>query len=275
MRRVSAFLRRYLPMILAVLVILAVVAVVWGFSAPIAQWSRSAQSFDAAAFLGEHLRAVALIGGCLLTLALIWLPKWQTARPELTPQARFEVENNARKTIAEMVGGAALLAGLYFTWSGLEVNREGQVTERFTRAIDQLGNDKLEIRLGGVYALERIARDSKKDHWPIMEVLTAYVRQRAPWVPEDAQSSNGNQLPQEAAPATLPIPPPPAPATPHPSLDKLVADIQAILTVLGRRSQTYGNGEEQPLNLADTELEGADLRGANLEEANLAGADLA
>jgi len=50
MRRVSAFLRRHLPMILAVLVLLAVV-VLWIFSAPIAQWLRSAQSFDAVVFL--------------------------------------------------------------------------------------------------------------------------------------------------------------------------------------------------------------------------------
>src|SRR3954471_10607316 len=44
---------------------------------------------------------------------------------------------------------------------------QGQITERFTRAIDQLGatddkgNKRLEIRLGGIYALERISRDFK------------------------------------------------------------------------------------------------------------------
>ncbi len=38
----------------------------------------------------------------------------------------------------------------------------------------------LEVRLGGIYALERIARDSPKDHWTIMEVLTAYVRENSP-----------------------------------------------------------------------------------------------
>jgi hypothetical protein len=81
MRQVSAFRRRYLPMILAVFVLLAVVVVVWIFSAPIqyveelpplgeglgeASWLRSAQSFDTLAFLEKHLRAVAIIGGGLL-----------------------------------------------------------------------------------------------------------------------------------------------------------------------------------------------------------------
>jgi hypothetical protein len=55
----------------------------------------------------------------------------------------------------------------------VEVTQEQQITERFTRAIDQLGNDKLSVKLGGIYALERIAKDSPKDHWQVMEVLTA------------------------------------------------------------------------------------------------------
>jgi hypothetical protein len=90
--------------------------------------------------------------------------------------------------VAQILGGAALLSGLYFTWRTLQVNREGQITERFTRAIDQLGKiengQKLfEIRVGGIYALERIARESQEDYWPIMQILTAYVRQNAPWPP--------------------------------------------------------------------------------------------
>jgi peptidoglycan/LPS O-acetylase OafA/YrhL len=41
--------------------------------------------------------------------------------------------------VAQILGGTALLSCLYFTWSTLQVNREGRITERFTRAIDQLG----------------------------------------------------------------------------------------------------------------------------------------
>jgi hypothetical protein len=57
--------------------------------------------------------------------------------------------------MAQILAGTALLSGLYFTWRTLQVNREGQITERFTRAIEQLGathddNSKnLELRLGG------------------------------------------------------------------------------------------------------------------------------
>jgi hypothetical protein len=55
--------------------------------------------------------------------------------------------------------------------------REGQITERFTRAVEQLGDEKLDIRLGGIYALERIARDSETHYEPVMEVLMAFLRE--------------------------------------------------------------------------------------------------
>jgi hypothetical protein len=300
MKQVSTFLRRYLPMMLAILALLAVVVVVWIFSAPIAQWFRSAQLSDVVTFLREHLLAAAIVGGGLLILTFIWLPKWQAARLDLKRQAQFEAENEARKTLAEIIGGLAILAGFIFTWENLratqenlritqetatksqELTREGQVTERFTKAIDQLGavNDKgekqLEIRLGGIYALERIARDSERDHWPIMEVLTAYVRETAPWPPKppkEEQPSAGDQSPQEEPPTTQ-----------EQLAAKPTADIQAILTVLGRRIYTYGNGEALRLHLANTDLRGASLWeaklqgvrfwGAQLQEADFTGAQL-
>src|SRR5919202_1641630 len=107
-----------------------------------------------------------------------------------------------------MMAGVAGAIGVYFTWRNLSQTRQstertlwlteqGQITERFTRAIDQLGasddktgEPKLEIRLGGIYALERIARDSpERDYSTVMEVLTAYARENAPYSP----------LPEEAA----------------------------------------------------------------------------
>ena len=70
----------------------------------------------------------------------------------------------------------------------LEATRDQQVTERFTRAIDQLGatddktgDPRLEVRLGGIYALERIALDSpKRDYSTVMEVLTLSKRRPIP-----------------------------------------------------------------------------------------------
>ena len=102
------------------------------------------------------------------------------------------------------------------------------------------------IRLGGIYALERIAKDSEKDHGPIMEVLTAYVREKA--------SKQGKSA-EEAA-------------------EKPPTDIQAILTVLGRRKTTGKNRGNAPLDLSHTRLVRADLTDANLSGAILVGANL-
>jgi hypothetical protein len=81
------------------------------------------------------------------------------------------------------------------------LSREGQITDRFTKAIEQLGSlddkgkPKLEIRLGGIYALERIARDSERDHTVIMEVLTTYVREHSPRKADDPKDQKTPQKP--------------------------------------------------------------------------------
>jgi hypothetical protein len=45
-------------------------------------------------------------------------------------------------------------------------DRERRITDSFTKAVELLGKPELEVRLGAIYALERIARESKRDHWP-------------------------------------------------------------------------------------------------------------
>src|SRR5207248_11751254 len=95
-----------------------------------------------------------------------------------------------------VAAGVIAWRNLRATQAKLDVDREAQITNRFTQAIGQLGAElkdgkpDLEVRLGGIYALERIARDSSRDHWTIMEVLTAYVRQNAGSVP--ARHTNTN-----------------------------------------------------------------------------------
>jgi hypothetical protein len=52
------------------------------------------------------------------------------------------------------------------------------VTARCTKAIEQLGSDRLDVRVGGIYALERIAHDSPRDHLAVLEVLAAFIREQ-------------------------------------------------------------------------------------------------
>lgn len=181
--------------------------------------------------------------------------------------------------LAQILGGTALLSGLYFTWRTLKINREGQITERFTRAIEQLGatmnGDKnMEMRLGGIYALARITRESPEDHWPIMEILTAYLRQHARLGLDEART------PPEMVPDPEKLERPP--------------DVQAIVSIIRNRSTYFHHGEPDRLKLSytnlsltyleDAHLESVDLEhsrlwwsylnGAHLDEAALTGADL-
>jgi hypothetical protein len=116
-----------------------------------------------------------------LLLLCFWLLLWKLPQRQVryvfNVKDRVDLELKARQTMAQILGGAALLVGLYFTSQTLHVSQEGQITDRFTKAIDQLGKDSLTVRLGGIYALERIARNSESDHWTVMEVLTAFVRE--------------------------------------------------------------------------------------------------
>ncbi len=248
-------------------------------------------------------RGVLLVLGGLVVLGLVvwalWcIPPWQVEQvrvrldtPEKDEYRLATLEDEYRRTLVQSIGGFFLLVGLYLTWrrivateenvrvaqenvsvaqENVRVAQEGNITGGFTKAIAQLGDDKMAIQLGGIYALERIARDSEKDHGPIMEVLTAYVRENAP--------SQGEK-----------------------AADRPTTDIQAILTVFGRRKTTglnrrIGGGSAEggvpgrwqtsgknrgpdSLDLNHTHLVGAelisaDLTTANLNKANLNGAKL-
>ncbi|MGX7823515.1 pentapeptide repeat-containing protein [Actinokineospora sp. 24-640] len=130
-----------------------------------------------------------------------------------------------------------------------QLTEQGQYTDRFTKAVellDHTGPEYLQARFGGIYALERLARDSPRDQPTIIEVLAAFIRTTSP---------NTN------------------PDKPRPITD----DTQAALTVLGRRNPDQDNNTRIDLretNLFEANLSRANLFGADLRWADLTGADL-
>src|SRR5215207_7187124 len=101
-------------------------------------------------FFGRRaVRVVGVVSLLVVVVVLLFLVlNWYVA--PTNPSERKDLI----LSVAQILGGAALLSGLYFTWRTLQVSREGQITDRFTRAIEQLGDQRLEIQLGGIYALE-------------------------------------------------------------------------------------------------------------------------
>jgi hypothetical protein len=186
--------------------------------------------------------------GAIVMLAAIyvflWLPEWMVHQtfhgPSTTPKDDAELVDSYRKTIVQAIGGLLVFGTLAVGLQQLKISRETQITDRFTKAIGYLGavssqgEKQIETRLGGIYALERIAKDSPDDHWPIMEILTAYVRHNAPWR------------------GTGPV------AEPE-------KDIQAAMTVIGRR--VFVRDRHRHINLSRVNLSGIDLPRAHLDGA--------
>jgi hypothetical protein len=220
----------------------------------------------------EYPRIALIVVGVVALLAVvIWVPKLSFIQPGGLTKAtdRAKAESDLRGHLLQALAGVVLAAGAYFTGRTFAQNRkeqdrtyalarEGQITERFTRAVEQLGDKKLDIRLGGIYALERIAQDSKTHYEPVMEVLTAFLRENTRWRREKA-AEKAEETPQEPEQPREP---------PRPT-----ADFQAVATVLGRRNRSQERASYR-LNLRDVDLRGGDLQEAHLASANLREDDL-
>src|SRR5215218_815091 len=122
---------------------------------------------------------VGLVVGVLVVGVVLYVPRWlypplsAAALSGVATDRRVELETNrlrlqsdSRATLVQGLAGLAVFAGAAIGWRQYQhtvqsarlqhdLDRSGQITERFTRAIDQLGRrEQLEIVLGGIYALE-------------------------------------------------------------------------------------------------------------------------
>ena len=178
-------------------------------------------------------------------------------RPVELQQAQERLQEDARATLLPGIAGVLLAAGAIAAWRQVQVSREGQITERFSRAVDHLGSNNRDVRLGGIYTLEHIAKDSPSDRRTVQSVLGAFVRNHAPW----------------------PVGAPVGPEHPTARVDERVQrlqyrapDVQGAVGVLGRRLP-YPDPVE--LYLARVDLRGAFLDGARLSNTSLRHTNLA
>jgi hypothetical protein len=159
----------------------------------------------------------------------------------------------------------------------LELTEQGQVTDRYTRAIQQLGSKKIDVRIGAIYALERIARDSARDHPTVIEVLSALIREHSheqwPEAKDGADPPERETRPDVQAALTVI-------ARRDPRQDARRVDLsranltRAILISEYRAPASLSRANLNGANLTRANFHGADLSGANLTDANVSGADL-
>lgn len=232
---------------------------------------------------------ITLAGGFIVFALLVW-----TILTLYLNANSYEQKKDFVDVFAKIIGGAALVVSLIFTWQELKLSQttsettqrlslltlqnteRRQIEDRLNKALEQLGSEKREARIGAIYSLGKIASDSIElsratknsgpmfepptdFHWTVMQTLASYVRGNAPRTSDNADAAKQVQ-----------------------------PDIQAALNVLGWRKRTFTKGEDQRLELYGTDLrrlilkekdgltnkEGANLAGAQLWNIDLSGANL-
>ena len=134
-----------------------------------------------------------LIVAIALGMLSLWLLPAVLAREPsygMTAAERLNAVNDVRAPLVAFLVAVGAAGTLLFTARTYVLNWEGHVTDRYTKAVGQLGDAASPVRIGGVYALERIGNDSPKDRTTIIYVLGAFIRERSKEIrarPDDPQ----------------------------------------------------------------------------------------
>ncbi|MBF6083880.1 pentapeptide repeat-containing protein [Nocardia cyriacigeorgica] len=162
-------------------------------------------------------------------------------------------------TVATLSASGAAVAALWFTAQSLQATNDQYAlaeqtatTDRFRLATEQLASDQMSIRISGIYLLERLAKDSPRDHSTVFEVIAAFLRTQTN--AGNCRSAGFGEQARRAAPA----------------------DVDAATRVIARRA---AESDRDPLDLSGTclsfgQFADGTLTGARLMNTNLARADL-
>jgi hypothetical protein len=224
---------------------------------------------------------IASVVPTVLVFAGIWwlwwrLPKRQVRKLDIQihdPKARADTEDNFRKTIGQVLGGAAVLVGAAFAYLQFSAQQQATpdqlqsahdllISNQVSKGFEQLAGKEMAMRLGGIYALEGVMNASAQYHRPVLEALCAFVRDGT------TRGSIEEKTVEKGKPT------PPVPENVKDTEKKPAIDIQAALTVIGRRKSGPGMVDLAKANIPSADLTMANLIGANLIGANLNGANL-
>lgn len=179
--------------------------------------------------------------------------------------------------IGSLVAAVTLFAAVPFTLVKTWINErntvaseQGLITDRITKAVEQLGSVKveflegrevavpnIELRTGALISLERIARDSRRDYIGIIDIICSYIRENAlSRVDEEKTARAKEELGSSALQVFMSI----------------RSDVQAALFILGRRTDFDLHYERSAKSYRGSYR--LDLRGANLSRADFTNANL-
>ena len=108
--------------------------------------------------------------------------EWLAARPQTT----FIAAGVVIALLLLKLSGATAAVAAGAAWIALarhqaqtDADRERRITESLSRAVEHLASDKIEVRVGAIFTLERISKESPDDYWIAFENLTTFIRERS------------------------------------------------------------------------------------------------
>lgn len=160
-----------------------------------------------------------------------------------------ELQSNSNIAVFQALGTLVVVLGFISTWrsqdfaekNATEAQRTAntvQITHRFTEAVNQLGNDKIATRLGGIYALQSIATESADYFLTVLKILCGFVRD---------QSSYKAEVKEDYAEER-----------------RIGVDIQSALDFIGQSNHLLYKSKECDSNKPELNLSFTNLGGAKL-----------
>jgi Pentapeptide repeats (8 copies) len=197
----------------------------------------------------------------LAGVLLLWLvPLLLTDIRGLSAVEQLKARNDVRTSLVAFAVAVGSAGALWFTYRSYRLQKDQNATDRYSHAVDQLGHDRPEVRLGGIYALERLAQDSSVDYRTVVFVLGAFVRQFG------RSATPDTRVPQEDVVAAIRV----AARLVRAACDRdELGDTQLDL----RRAHLDGLQADW-IDLSYTMLCGAHLNGASLRASKLEQVDL-
>ncbi|TCO59390.1 pentapeptide repeat-containing protein [Actinocrispum wychmicini] len=209
----------------------------------------------------------------------------------------LQLQSSFRAVLIQIVAGLAVVSAAALAWRQYLHTRREAVRQRqekrqdfhlnlFGEALESLGADAPGLRIGGIYALSRLAEISSSYRSACADVLSTFIRTKSPWPPSSPRPGESEIMLAETGR----------------SLRDYDPDVQTALTVLGKhtyiwhqvdyirlrhldlRRANLSDGHYEGVSFAETHLDGgwlkradfngAAFRGASLVNANLADAKL-
>lgn len=157
---------------------------------------------------------------------------------------RIILENSIYSALIQAISGAFFFVTAYFTYLNIRTSEKKHLSERFTKAVEQLGSGNTAIIIGGICTLEQIFLDSRTYEKVILSILAEFIKFSSP----NIKGNNSSIKPE----------------------------VQSAVSTLARCLQlsTTHSSKEYIINLDNVNLKNSDLKGFNLSAVSLNDSDL-